>query len=338
MASDLPQPIAFPGAESSAGESSSGQGPGVKLFLGGLSWETTEDKVRDHFGQYGEVKEVIVMKDRVTGKPRGFGFVTFEDEGVADRVVNEVHVLNGRQIDAKRSVPQDQKPKSKKIFVGGLAPDTTEEQFREHFEQFGKIGESQIMQDHNSGRSRGFGFITFEEEGAVERVFASGTMHELAGKRVEVKTATPKGAGSTLGRGRGITAVRGLMPGRGGPAGYGVATTYGAQLPGQLGSTSQYAIPGYSAYGSAGVIGSYPAYGGPYGAYSGMMLGQLGGAYGYGPYASYGAGYPAGQAAAPGAAAFEQPGGQQGGGGGGQPSGGTQPPMGGSRTHRPPTH
>jgi hypothetical protein len=63
------------------------------------------------------------------------------------------------QIDAKPSMPhaEGSRPRIKKIFVGGLATDTTEEGFKSHFEQFGKIVEAQIMVDHVSGRSRGFG-------------------------------------------------------------------------------------------------------------------------------------------------------------------------------------
>ena len=91
------------------------------------------------------------MRDRQTGRPRGFGFVTFVEHDVADRVVEDIHVIDGRQvgcppalrvsgsaraaddgrpcrsqIDAKKSVPQEQKPKARKIFVGGLGPETTE--------------------------------------------------------------------------------------------------------------------------------------------------------------------------------------------------------------------
>lgn len=56
------------------------------------------------------------------------------------------------------------------------------------------------MQDHMSGRSRGFGFITFDEDSSAERVFEVGTMHEIGGKKVEVKAATPKGSGSLAAR------------------------------------------------------------------------------------------------------------------------------------------
>lgn len=68
-------------------------------------------------------------------------------------------------------------------------------EFQEYFSRFGTVAEVQIMVDHMSGRSRGFGFVTFEEDGAAERVFEAGLMHEILGKRVEVKHATPKGTG-----------------------------------------------------------------------------------------------------------------------------------------------
>jgi RNA-binding protein Musashi len=69
-----------------------------KLFIGGISWETTEEKLRDHFQAYGEVVEVVIMKDRATGRARGFGFVVFADPAVADRVVKEKHTIDGRTV------------------------------------------------------------------------------------------------------------------------------------------------------------------------------------------------------------------------------------------------
>ena len=68
------------------------------------------------------------MRDRATGKPRGFGFVTFSEPGAADAACAAQHTLDGRQIDAKPSVPpgEHSRPRSKKIFVGGLSPETTE--------------------------------------------------------------------------------------------------------------------------------------------------------------------------------------------------------------------
>lgn len=58
------------------------------------------------------------------------------------------------------------------------------DELREYFSTYGKVVEHQIMLDHKTGRSRGFGFVTFESEDAVEKIFADGQMHELGGKQV----------------------------------------------------------------------------------------------------------------------------------------------------------
>ena len=50
-----------------------------KLFVGGLSWQTTEDGLRFYFEKYGELVDVALMTDKRTGQPRGFGFVSFKD-------------------------------------------------------------------------------------------------------------------------------------------------------------------------------------------------------------------------------------------------------------------
>ena len=69
-----------------------------KLFIGGISWDTTEEKLSEYFGNYGEVLLTSVMKDKLTGKPRGFGFVVFADPSVLDAVLQEKHVIDGRLV------------------------------------------------------------------------------------------------------------------------------------------------------------------------------------------------------------------------------------------------
>eukprot|EP00191_Tetraselmis_sp_GSL018_P024632 CAMPEP_0177624378 /NCGR_PEP_ID=MMETSP0419_2-20121207/29459_1 /TAXON_ID=582737 /ORGANISM="Tetraselmis sp., Strain GSL018" /LENGTH=219 /DNA_ID=CAMNT_0019125103 /DNA_START=812 /DNA_END=1469 /DNA_ORIENTATION=- len=135
------------------------------------------------------------------------------------------------------------------------------------------------MQDHNSGRSRGFGFVTFDSEDSVGRVFRAGNMQMLAGKKVEVKNATPRGSGSpqpgaSKGSGRGPSAGKTQMQ--------------RATMP-QVGFEVQGAVPyGMMGYGVGYGVGGYgmgfPA---PYGVYGGMMMG-----YGYDP--GYHGGFPYG--------------------------------------------
>nr|GMC47407.1 heterogeneous nuclear ribonucleoprotein 1-like [Ipomoea batatas] len=178
-----------------------------KLFIGGISWDTDEDRLKEYFRSYGEVVEAVIMRDRNTGRARGFGFVVFADPAVAERVVKEKHMIDGRTVEAKKAVPRDDQNiinrsnssiqgspgpgRTKKIFVGGLASTVTESDFKKYFDQFGTITDVVVMYDHNTQRPRGFGFITYDSEDAVDRALYK-TFHELNGKMVEVKRAVPK--------------------------------------------------------------------------------------------------------------------------------------------------
>lgn len=178
-----------------------------KLFVGGISWDTNEERLKEYFSSYGEVVEAIIMKDRTTGRARGFGFVVFADPAVADIVIKEKHNIDGRMVEAKKAVPRDDQniinrnissihgspgpSRTRKIFVGGLASTVTESDFKKYFDQFGTITDVVVMYDHNTQRPRGFGFITYDSEEAVDKVLIK-SFHELNGKMVEVKRAVPK--------------------------------------------------------------------------------------------------------------------------------------------------
>lgn len=74
-----------------------------KLFIGGISWDTSEDRLRQYFEAFGEVVEAVIMKDRTTGRARGFGFVVFAHASVAEKVVKEKHVIDGRTVNLATS-------------------------------------------------------------------------------------------------------------------------------------------------------------------------------------------------------------------------------------------
>lgn len=178
-----------------------------KLFVGGISWDTNEERLREYFQRFGDVVEATIMKDRATGRARGFGFVVFADPAVAERVIMEKHLLDGRMVEAKKAVPRDDQSilgrstpsihgspvptRTKKIFVGGLASSVTDADFRDYFEKFGAITDVVVMYDHTTQRPRGFGFITYESDDSVDKVLTK-KFHELNGKLVEVKRAVPK--------------------------------------------------------------------------------------------------------------------------------------------------
>ncbi|GAB2278281.1 hypothetical protein Dimus_012969 [Dionaea muscipula] len=69
-----------------------------KIFIGGISWETSEEKLKEYFGLYGDVLQTNILKDKTTNRPRGFGFVLFADPSVVDAVLRDQHTIDGRMV------------------------------------------------------------------------------------------------------------------------------------------------------------------------------------------------------------------------------------------------
>eukprot|EP00063_Salmo_salar_P043857 XP_014018692.1 PREDICTED: RNA-binding protein Musashi homolog 2-like isoform X2 [Salmo salar] len=131
-----------------------------KMFIGGLSWQTSPDSLRDYFTKFGEIRECMVMRDPTTKRSRGFGFVTYVDAASVDNVLaQQHHELDSKTIDPKVAFPRRAQPKmvtrTKKIFVGGLSANTVVEDVKQYFEQFGKVEDAMLMFDKTTNRHRG---------------------------------------------------------------------------------------------------------------------------------------------------------------------------------------
>ncbi|MQL67980.1 hypothetical protein Taro_000241 [Colocasia esculenta] len=308
-----------------------GASPG-KIFVGGLAKDTSlgeEESVKEihisrdkkcivrssclvrldeyfiaatfskYFGKYGEMTDYVIMKDKVTNQPRGFGFVTYADPSVVDKVIEETHVINGKQVEIKRTIPKDASSKdfkTKKIFVGGLPSTYTEDELKGFFSKYGKVVEHQIIRDHHSNRSRGFGFVIFDSEPVVDELLANGNMIDLAGTQVEIKKAEPKKPSKQPPAFASDSRARSFGDGLGGfgssyssfGGGFGPSYRTPAGLGGRLG--------GYGGYGSGS--GEYDGgYGGGYGGFGGGSLGGYRGesSLGYSSrLGSYGGGFSGG--------------------------------------------
>jgi len=188
-----------------------------KLFIGGLSYSTEDKSLREYFERFGPLSDYVVMRyPDTTRRSRGFGFVSFDNKADMENcLASQPHNLDGRTVELKQATPKEDMgggrsggfssrrgdddeeaadPEGKlmrKLFIGGLNYTTTEAGMKEYFEKYGRLEDCVVMKFPDSGRSRGFGFITYESSYMVDDCQRE-RPHTLDGRSVECKRATPK--------------------------------------------------------------------------------------------------------------------------------------------------
>uniref|UniRef100_G1RR33 RRM domain-containing protein n=1 Tax=Nomascus leucogenys TaxID=61853 RepID=G1RR33_NOMLE len=203
-----------------------------KLFIGGLSSETTDEGLRSHCEQWV------------------FGFVTYATvEEVAAAMNARPHKVDGRVVEPKRAVSREdsQRPGAhltvKKIFVGGIKEDTEEPHLRDYFEQYGKI------------EKRGFAFVTFDDHDSVDKNVIQ-KYHTVNGHNCEVRKALSK---------QGMARASSSQRGRSGSG------NFGGGCGGGFGGNDNFGRGGnFSGYGGFGGSRGGGGYGGSGDGYNGF--------------------------------------------------------------------
>ena len=86
-----------------------------KIYVGNMSFQTTEADISDMFGQVGQVESVQIITDRDTGRSKGFGFVQMSDDGAAEKAIAQ---FNGKEVNGRKLTVNEARPMEKRNFDG----------------------------------------------------------------------------------------------------------------------------------------------------------------------------------------------------------------------------
>ncbi len=115
--------------------------------------------MQDYFGAFGQLDEAMIMRDRDTGKSRGFGFVTYAHREDALRVARQEHHVDGRRCEAKFALPRggSNPNRQTRVFVARIPNTVSDGEFRTYFERFGAVADAYMPKDKDKTSTRGIG-------------------------------------------------------------------------------------------------------------------------------------------------------------------------------------
>lgn len=93
----------------------------MNIYVGNMSFETTEEDVREAFEKHGQVESVAIVKDRYSGEPRGYGFVEMPD---SDEGQSAIAALNGTELKGRALRVEEARPRSERRRGGGRRDDS----------------------------------------------------------------------------------------------------------------------------------------------------------------------------------------------------------------------
>lgn len=168
-----------------------------KLFVRGLGWDITVEALKAVFAQYGDIEECSVIKDKQTGKSKGYGFVTFKHMDAARRALKEPskkiegRVTVSQLASVGPSVPSNDQT-GRKIYVGNVPHDLSADKLLSVFAQYGDIEEGPLGFDKVSGKSKGYALFVYKSADSAKKALKEPSK-TVDGHQVNCKMATSDG-------------------------------------------------------------------------------------------------------------------------------------------------
>ncbi|XP_076884176.1 29 kDa ribonucleoprotein A, chloroplastic-like [Bidens hawaiensis] len=181
--------------------------PDLKIFVGNLPFSVDSAALAGLFETAGNVEMVEVIYDKVSGRSRGFGFVTMSSVEEVEEAVRKFngYELDGRAIRVNSGPPPPRREESSfggsrggggrsfdntnRVYVGNLAWSVDNDALETLFREQGNVVEAKVVYDRESGRSRGFGFVTYSSADEVNSAIDSLNGVDLDGRNIRVSAA-----------------------------------------------------------------------------------------------------------------------------------------------------
>ncbi|KAL7100538.1 hypothetical protein ACP275_08G003600 [Erythranthe tilingii] len=171
----------------------------AKLFVGNLPYDIDSEKLATLFNQAGIVEISEVIYNRQTEQSRGFGFVTMSTVEEAEKAVEMFnrYDINGRLLTVNKASPRGSQPErtprtyepSFRMYVGNLPWQVDNAKLEQLFSEHGKVIDARVVFDRETGRSRGFGFVTMSTQAEVNDAIAALDGESLEGRAIRVNVA-----------------------------------------------------------------------------------------------------------------------------------------------------
>ncbi|CAN6289307.1 unnamed protein product [Urochloa humidicola] len=174
----------------------------LRIFVGNLPFSVDSAQLAGLFEQAGSVEMVEVIYDKLTGRSRGFGFVTMSSVEEVEVAVEQFngYVLDGRSLKVNsgpapprdQSSPRGPRGEANRVYVGNLSWGVDNSALANLFNEQGEVLEARIIYDRETGRSRGFGFVTYGSSEEVENAISNLDGADLDGRQIRVTVAESK--------------------------------------------------------------------------------------------------------------------------------------------------